>query len=58
MGVCDYIMIGVGNHSGRYGIRGVLERRKYIEVYNYKGSKILGSSVGVFIGISIGYSKE
>ena len=50
-------MIGVGNHSGRYGIRGVLERRKYIEVYNYKGSKILGSSVGVFIGISIGYSK-
>ena len=25
-----------------------------IKVYDYKGSKILGSSVGVFLGVSIG----
>ena len=28
-----------------------------IEVYDYKGSKILGSSVGVFLGVSIGNIK-
>ena len=26
-----------------------------IEVYDYKGSKVLGSSVGVFLGVVIGY---
>ena len=32
----------------------MLERIKQIEVYNYVGSTVLGSSVVVFIGVVIG----
>ena len=35
----------------------MLKRRKYIELYNCVGSMILGFSVEVFLGVSIGVEK-
>ena len=34
MGACEFVMIGVRNNMGVYGILSVIEQRKYIEVYN------------------------
>ena len=56
MGACACVIIGVGKHRRMYSIRGVLEWRKYTDMYNCVGSMILGSSVGFFIGVSIGDS--
>ena len=46
MGACVCVMIGVGNHRGVYGIQGMIDQKKYTEVYNCVGTKILGLSVG------------
>ena len=54
MGTCACVMIDVGKHRGMYGLLSVIERRKYIEVYNFVGSTVLGLSVGVLLGVNIG----
>ena len=53
MGACDSVIIGVGKHRRMYSIRGVLEWRKYTDMYNCVGSMILGSYVGIVLGDSI-----
>ena len=57
MGSCACVVIGKGKHRGMYGIRGVLERRKYTEVYKCVGSAVLGLFVGAFLEVIIGGRK-
>ena len=54
-GECDCVMIYVGKHKGMYSIWGMLERRKYTEVYNCVGTTILGLSMGMLLVVSILY---
>ena len=56
MCVCDCVMIGGVKHRERYVTKGVIERRKYTEVYNFVGITILrlGLYVVVLLGVSIG----
>ena len=54
MGACACLIIGLGNYRENYDIRGVIKRGEYIEVYNCVGCILLGSCVGVMIGVSIG----
>ena len=51
---CDCVIIGVGNHWGVYSVGGLLEWRKYTEVYNCEDITILQSSVVVFLGVILG----
>ena len=54
MGKCELTMIFVEKHRGMYNIWGIIEHIKQIEVYNCVGSTVLGSSVGVLLGVSLG----